>query len=108
MSIDDIINGRTRKAWAEAIASDGVPLFVGDYQNPPGWIGRRPDKVRIEAVDNRPYGGMLWHQIVVYRWWPGAQRWQERYRIGSPISSNTLRRQWVLWSENRRGHRHSR
>lgn len=76
-------------------------MFVANYENPPGWIGRRPDMVRIERVS---WG----HQIVIHRWQPGLQRWRERYRIGSPISSNTMRVQWLLWLENRRGKRHSR
>lgn len=84
------------------------PIWIANYENPPGWIGRRPDVVRIVAVDNRPYGGELWHQIVVYRWQPGLQRWRERYRVGSSTSCHSLRTQWIMWSENRRGKRHSR
>ncbi len=87
-----------RNAWRE----DNPPIFVAHYENPPGYVDRkRPDVVRIERTS---WGA----QVVVYRWMRGLQCWRARYRVGSSTSSRPLREQWVLWSENRRGKRHSR
>lgn len=89
------------RPWLDPVDIAHQPVFVADYENPPGWIGRRPDMVRIERAS---WG----NRIVVYRWMTGLQCWRARYFVGSPTSCHSLRTQWIMWSENRRGKRHSR